>query len=516
MRPETDNAASSTTSRISILSQDTTVLTAPCNAELPLSGTDSAPACTEEIYRKLALRVEHHTCWEKELEDPDIDLKKPSSSLIVTYLTSSFPKRRAQHALSDFKAWCNRRYRYTYPRTFSAIARAACTRNERNILKRKFVSALLLNPSSVSTQSAIRRLWENIPVHQISRLDAPYPPVGHWMVDHEPIWSIWHHHLQHGKQPDRRIPRKPMMRVDLALLQWDLQETSSAIFEDIVDGKPLMIVVRDICAVREVVHWVNDIVLKNVASQRNVRVQDAGCIVISGWSAGSRSKPAFDFVRNFLSAKTEEEKHSLRYEAASAFAFFWNMICALGPKEVLDDIDAFLSDSKIYSMDANCHAGGVEKTYTITVDDVPITFREARMAPPSGVFARNYARPVHNEKQPHEWSIAWTTYRASHGKELGGHFYNCDYGIRVRSATNTCVFWKPLHYHGTSLQNVSPSEKGGPLIQSGLSIVTSPRLVSVFHQFVSGTISERDLTSDCYTGEDDILSDQFGTSLSLQ
>jgi hypothetical protein len=38
------------------------------------------------------------------------------------------------------------------------------------------------------------------------------------------------------------------------------------------------------------------------------------------------------------------------------------------------------------------------------------------------------------------------------------------------------MFWKPGNWHGTSLPMLKPDEKGGPLLQSGLAIVTSPRL----------------------------------------
>ncbi|KAJ4492337.1 hypothetical protein C8R41DRAFT_733462, partial [Lentinula lateritia] len=300
-----------------------------------------------------------------------------------------------------------------------------------------------------------------------------YPPKGFWIVDHDPIWDLWYNHLQYGKQPDARIARRPMMRVDSTALQFDLGPEESGRFNE-SDGTPVMMVMRNFCSLGMCPSFQPTFSFPDVLFI--TQKEDAGCIVICGWSAGSRSKPAFDFVRNFLTSKSDAEKCSLRYEAASAFALFWNMVCALGPAEVLSDIEHFLSTTKIYGMDANLHAGSPENVYTVPINGIPITFRNARMAPPSGVFARNYARAVHNEVQPHKWSIAWTTFRASINKELGGHFYNSDYGIRIRSAINTVVFWQPEHFHGTSLQDVPPSEKGGPVIQSGLSIVTSSRL----------------------------------------
>ncbi|KAJ3891722.1 hypothetical protein GG344DRAFT_76645 [Lentinula edodes] len=458
-------------------------------------------------FKILASRLEREPLWRMELLDPDLDLRTPSSSKVADFLRNAYPNLYLRSSLSNFKSWF-KRFSRNYPLTYAAILQAARVRDLRNRAKRALVSRLLLNPNSPSTKSAIRTLWESIPVYIVSRLSTPYPPKGTWIVDHDPIWDVWYNHLQHGKQPDIRIGRKPMMRVDPTALQFDLGPEQSGRFIE-ANGTPVMMAIRDFCSVAEIVSWVNDIVL------RNIRKEDAGCIVICGWSAGSRSKPAFDFVRNFLSSKSDAEKHSLRYEAASAFALFWNMICALGPDEVLSDIEHFLSTSNIYGMDANLHAGGTENIYTVPINGLPITFRDARMAPPSGVFARNYARAVHNEVQPHKWSIAWTTFRASINKELGGHFYNSDYGIRIRSATNTAVFWQPEHFHGTSLQDIPPSEKGGPVIQSGLSIVTSPRLPAIFDKFIQGTLAENQLVRTCFTSDEDLLADQMGHSLSL-
>ncbi|KAH7870256.1 uncharacterized protein C8R40DRAFT_1175728 [Lentinula edodes] len=291
-------------------------------------------------FKVLATHFECNSAWRSELMDPDLDLKTPSSSHVVQFLTHSFPNLRTCTSLSNFKSWFHR-FKCDYPLTHAALIEAAVFRNHRNRAK---------------------------------------------MVDHEPIWAVWYDHLRSAKQSDVRIGRKPMMRVASSLLQHDLDPNESARFVDKEDGTPVMMAICDFCSLVEIVNWVNDIVLRNVACQHNVRKEDAGCIVICGWSAGSRSKPAFDFVRNFLSSKSEDEKHSLCYEAASVFALFWNMICALGPEEVLSDIENFLSTTNIYGMDANVHAGGPENMYT-----VPIMFRNARMAPPSGVFAHNYA-----------------------------------------------------------------------------------------------------------------------------
>lgn len=216
-----------------------------------------------------------------------------------------------------------------------------------------------------------------------------------------------------------------------------------------------------------------------------------------------------DFARNLESKNKLQasEKRELQYKSASFFALFWNIVKSLGPTEVVDDMETFIQTNKLYKMDPAIMEGGKQQTYTIDVGDgVPLTFHNADLAPPSGVFARNYARytlytmqyidayfeirAVHRENQPHKWTSSWTTFRDSNDTgNMGGHFYIAEYGIRIRAATNKAVFWRPGDWHGTSLPRLVPSEKGGPLLQCGAAIVTSPRLPAAFQQFHEGKLS---------------------------
>jgi len=52
-------------------------------------------------------------------------------------------------------------------------------------------------------------------------------------------------------------------------------------------------------------------------------------------------------------------------------------------------------------------------------------------------------------------------------------FYNADYGVRIQGGPDTVVAWDPEHWHGTSLQNYSPTTQViSTLNQTGLSIFT--------------------------------------------
>ena len=110
------------------------------------------------------------------------------------------------------------------------------------------------------------------------------------------------------------------------------------------------------------------------------------------FSAGSRSAPAFDWVRNLPKKYAADDVDELNYNTSAAFAFFWNLCRFWLPDIVIDDIDGFMRDTKIFPMVPNPQIGQLEGKYTVMVDDVEFEFHDARLAPPAGVVAKNYAR----------------------------------------------------------------------------------------------------------------------------
>ncbi|KAF9074235.1 hypothetical protein BDP27DRAFT_1214783 [Rhodocollybia butyracea] len=397
--------------------------------------------------------------------------------------------------------------------------------------KRKLATDLLLNAENAVVQNAIEQLHGLLPTVPVRRRAQPYPPPNHWIVENQATWDLWHHQITSARQPDARIPRKPMFMLDESQLSYDLEGGGSAIFVDADDGSKVAVVISELCNCPKILHWVNQIVLVNVALEKNVRVrqsppmfkpgflkhltlqkEDAGSLVISGWSAGSRSRLLLDFARNFEAKHklSSTQKEKVQYKASSAFALFWNLVKSLGPQEVVDDLEDFVKKHNLYKMDPAVLRGGRIRTYTVDVDgEVPIIFRNADLAPPSGVFARNYARYVHREKQPHRWAASWTTFRDDSANDAGGHFYLPEYGIRIRAATNKAVFWRPGDWHATSLPKLAPDEKNGPLLQCGLAIVTSARLPAAFRAFHEGRSSTMELNVDTDEGNESDLEDRF-------
>lgn len=94
------------------------------------------------------------------------------------------------------------------------------------------------------------------------------------------------------------------------------------------------------------------------------------------------------------------------------------------------------------------------------------------------------SRYIHHEmNQPHKFAIALTVLRTFTDYQ-GGHFYNSEYGIRVMGGTDTLCAWDPSHYHGTSLQDYSPSSN--MISQSnhlGLVCITPNRIPELWKKY---------------------------------
>lgn len=130
-----------------------------------------------------------------------------------------------------------------------------------------------------------------------------------------------------------------------------------------------------------------------------------------GYSAGARSAPKFDWVRNIVRERsfpigTREERDR---ESSCAFALLWNLARNKVPAEVIADLEQFAEDLKIGRMDDHgtmagdgggaagmagtiAGAAGSTGTYSLQSGENIFTFHGVELAPPTGVMAANYAR----------------------------------------------------------------------------------------------------------------------------
>ena len=74
-------------------------------------------------------------------------------------------------------------------------------------------------------------------------------------------------------------------------------------------------------------------------------MEDPGSLVQIGFSAGARSAPKFDWVRNITSRKLPAHViDDMDHRSSSAFALFWNLCRSSLPEEVMEDFDNFFED----------------------------------------------------------------------------------------------------------------------------------------------------------------------------
>lgn len=241
-------------------------------------------------------------------------------------------------------------------------------------------------------------------------------------------------------------------------------------------------------------------------------MDDPGGIVQIGFSAGARRAPKFDWVKNITRKDLPKEVITdLNYRSSSAFALFWNLCKGTLPAPIIDDFHSFFEREDMLRM--NPAAGAAEDfasgknhrvtgDYSIQIGDEKFVFKNVELAPPSGVFARNYARFMHTEHQPHKYAMAWTV-RRDHPPDAGGHFYIGTYRIRIQAAPNTLVIWKPTDIHGTSLQDLDPDDDNPPFIQTGLAIVTPNRLRNLWKDYRKKAITYEELVKELTTNDED-------------
>jgi hypothetical protein len=131
------------------------------------------------------------------------------------------------------------------------------------------------------------------------------------------------------------------------------------------------------------------------------QLADPGKIVQAGISAGSRSKPSIDWVKNISSKRLSDEFVSdLDRKTAHVFSLLWMLIRRRLPDIVSDDLVTWLTETGIYRMNKEVVQGLREQSdegdIELDIGDDSFNFQWAELAPPSGVMAANYSRHLLN------------------------------------------------------------------------------------------------------------------------
>jgi len=73
-----------------------------------------------------------------------------------------------------------------------------------------------------------------------------------------------------------------------------------------------------------------------------------------------------------------------------------------------------------------------------------------------------------------------------HSGNAGGNFFISDYGIKICSAKDTVVVWRPTEWHGTSLAHCNPQADDPGFYQGGLAVVTPYSLTNLWKRVLQG------------------------------
>ena len=118
-------------------------------------------------------------------------------------------------------------------------------------------------------------------------------------------------------------------------------------------------------------------------------------MALLGYSAGSRSCPHFDWVRNITAGDlSQSDIDKANSDASSLFAFTWQMMRKKIPDEVIADFDCFMKETGMPRMGGlgTTGADASKGEYEVYADGNPFVFDNVELAPPSGVIGQNYSR----------------------------------------------------------------------------------------------------------------------------
>jgi hypothetical protein len=127
------------------------------------------------------------------------------------------------------------------------------------------------------------------------------------------------------------------------------------------------------------------------------QLADPGKIVQVGISAGARSNPTLDWVRNITTRQLSDDSvDDLDRKTAHAFSILWMLIRRKLPDELSDDLVTWLIETGIYRMNKDVVRGFREQDdkgeIELDIGGNSFNFQWAELAPPSGVMAANYSR----------------------------------------------------------------------------------------------------------------------------
>lgn len=99
------------------------------------------------------------------------------------------------------------------------------------------------------------------------------------------------------------------------------------------------------------------------------------------------------WAKNLTRELSKEYTETLDFQTSSVYALFWNICRKQLPKEVVDDINGFVTKNNLWRMDSNTKGkNGSKGVYLVEKAGRKVEFHNVELAPPSGALGINYAR----------------------------------------------------------------------------------------------------------------------------